>query len=584
MASEDGDGGPEDRARRDAEGRRDHGRHRRRPGPHRRGRGRGGGDGPRARAVRHPPRRRRGAHGRPLDDRVHHGRGLDPGHGQVPHRPFRGGAGAGGAGRGLHRRERGPHPRRRGAPRATRAPSRSRSCAAAATSARRCAASARARRCCAPRARPAPETSCRRCATCARSPPPSGGSPPLGPEELMAEAKTLGAPYELVRRVAADGRLPVPNFAAGGIATPADAALCARSGAEAVFVGSGVFKSADPARRARAIVRATTHYEDAKAVADASRGLGEAMPGIDTAHMAAGDAAAGARLVRPLAVGVLALQGDYDAHARDLLRALGASVREVRRCAELDGLAGLVLPGGESTTLLKLMDGRAVVRRPPRVPCARRRALRDLRGRHPPRAPRGPRSAVARPARRRDRAQRLRPAGRLVRGRDRRRGRGRAHGRHVHPRARASGRPAPAVSVLGPPPRRAGRGPRRTRAGRDVPSRSSTGSPTALHRACFLRPGWPPDGVARGAYTVSDDRWRVDREVVHGFLTECYWARGNPARRPWSASIRHSLCFGIYHGRAGRLRARHHRPRDVRLPGRRVRRAARTAAAACRSG
>ena len=111
----------------------------------------------------------------------------------------------------------------------------------------------------------------------------------LRPEELMAEAKTLAAPYELVARVAAEGRLPVPNFAAGGVATPADAALLRHLGAEAVFVGSGVFKSADPARRARAIVRATTHYEDAKAVADASRGLGEAMPGIDTAHMAAGD-------------------------------------------------------------------------------------------------------------------------------------------------------------------------------------------------------------------------------------------------------------------------------------------------------
>jgi pyridoxal 5'-phosphate synthase pdxS subunit len=111
----------------------------------------------------------------------------------------------------------------------------------------------------------------------------------LAPEELMAEAKGLAAPYELVTRVAAEGRLPVPNFAAGGIATPADAALLRHLGAEAVFVGSGVFKSADPARRARAIVRATTHYEDAKAVAEASRGLGEAMPGIDTAHLAAGE-------------------------------------------------------------------------------------------------------------------------------------------------------------------------------------------------------------------------------------------------------------------------------------------------------
>ena len=104
----------------------------------------------------------------------------------------------------------------------------------------------------------------------------------LGPEELMAEAKGLSAPYELVRRVAADGRLPVPNFAAGGIATPADAALMMGLGAEAVFVGSGIFKSSDPARRARSIVRATTHWRDPKIVAEASTGLGEAMSGIET--------------------------------------------------------------------------------------------------------------------------------------------------------------------------------------------------------------------------------------------------------------------------------------------------------------
>jgi pyridoxal 5'-phosphate synthase pdxS subunit len=111
----------------------------------------------------------------------------------------------------------------------------------------------------------------------------------LGREELMAEAKSLGAPYELVLRVAADGRLPVPNFAAGGIATPADAALMMALGAEAVFVGSGIFKSADPARRARAVVRATTHYRDPQIVAEVSRGLGEAMPGLETTRLAAGE-------------------------------------------------------------------------------------------------------------------------------------------------------------------------------------------------------------------------------------------------------------------------------------------------------
>ncbi len=107
----------------------------------------------------------------------------------------------------------------------------------------------------------------------------------LRPEELMAEAKALGAPYELVRRVAAEGQLPVPNFAAGGIATPADAALMMSLGAESVFVGSGIFKSSDPGKRARAIVRATTHYQDPTVVAEVSRGLGEAMPGVETTSL-----------------------------------------------------------------------------------------------------------------------------------------------------------------------------------------------------------------------------------------------------------------------------------------------------------
>lgn len=107
----------------------------------------------------------------------------------------------------------------------------------------------------------------------------------LGEEELMAEAKNLGAPYELVKLVARDGKLPVPNFAAGGIATPADASLCMQLGAESVFVGSGIFKSSDPAVRARAIVKATTHYNDAKLVLEASEELGEAMRGLDIAKL-----------------------------------------------------------------------------------------------------------------------------------------------------------------------------------------------------------------------------------------------------------------------------------------------------------
>jgi pyridoxal 5'-phosphate synthase pdxS subunit len=108
----------------------------------------------------------------------------------------------------------------------------------------------------------------------------------LRPEELGARAKELGAPLELVRRVAQTGRLPVPNFAAGGIATPADAALCMSLGAEAVFVGSGIFKSEDPAARARAIVRATTHWDEPAEVLAASRGLAGAMPGIEMERLA----------------------------------------------------------------------------------------------------------------------------------------------------------------------------------------------------------------------------------------------------------------------------------------------------------
>jgi pyridoxal 5'-phosphate synthase pdxS subunit len=108
----------------------------------------------------------------------------------------------------------------------------------------------------------------------------------LDAEQLMGEAKALQAPYELVRLVAAEGRLPVPNFAAGGIATPADAALMRLLGAEAVFVGSGIFKSADPAATARAIVEATTHYQDSSVVARVSRGLGAPMPGLDIRELA----------------------------------------------------------------------------------------------------------------------------------------------------------------------------------------------------------------------------------------------------------------------------------------------------------
>ena len=103
----------------------------------------------------------------------------------------------------------------------------------------------------------------------------------LPQDELVAEAKTLGTPLEVVVEVHNSGRLPVVNFAAGGVATPADAALMMLLGAEGVFVGSGIFKASDPPARAGAIVKATTHYQDPAVVAEVSRNLGIAMPGLD---------------------------------------------------------------------------------------------------------------------------------------------------------------------------------------------------------------------------------------------------------------------------------------------------------------
>jgi len=105
-------------------------------------------------------------------------------------------------------------------------------------------------------------------------------------EELMAQAKELGAPFELLQEVAQKGRLPVVNFAAGGVATPADAALMMQLGADGIFVGSGIFKSDNPKIRAKAIVEATTHYDNPKMIAQVSEGLGEAMKGIEISQIA----------------------------------------------------------------------------------------------------------------------------------------------------------------------------------------------------------------------------------------------------------------------------------------------------------
>jgi pyridoxal 5'-phosphate synthase pdxS subunit len=107
----------------------------------------------------------------------------------------------------------------------------------------------------------------------------------MAPEEWMKAAKEMGAPYELVVETAQLGRLPVVNFAAGGIATPADAAMMMQLGLDGVFVGSGIFKSADPPRRGRAIVEAVTHYDDPAILANISKGLGEAMPGLEISEI-----------------------------------------------------------------------------------------------------------------------------------------------------------------------------------------------------------------------------------------------------------------------------------------------------------
>ena len=107
----------------------------------------------------------------------------------------------------------------------------------------------------------------------------------LGKEELVHQSKTLQAPLELVEWVAQNGKLPTPNFSAGGIATPADAALVMQLGAEAVFVGSGIFKSSDPAARANAIVMAAKNFNNPEKLLEASRALGEAMPGLDISKM-----------------------------------------------------------------------------------------------------------------------------------------------------------------------------------------------------------------------------------------------------------------------------------------------------------
>ncbi len=191
----------------------------------------------------------------------------------------------------------------------------------------------------------------------------------MADEELMSYAKEIGAPYELVKETKELGRMPVVNFAAGGVATPADAALMMQLGVDGVFVGSGIFKSGDPARRAAAIVKAVTHYQDAGILAEVSKNLGEPMVGRNVSQMPEGEKIAGQRLVerrtaaisairttadrKHMKIGVLALQGDFAEHIV-MLKRLGVETVEVRLPEHLQGLDGLIIPGGESTTIGKL--------------------------------------------------------------------------------------------------------------------------------------------------------------------------------------------------------------------------------------
>ena len=241
--------------------------------------------------------------------------------------------------------------------------------------------------------------------------------------ELFGWAKELRAPVELVQEVAERGELPVPLFCAGGIATPADAALVMQLGAQAVFVGSGIFKSADPPthgqgdRRGHHALRRRHHR--GQGVARSRRGdarRGDRHPRRQARRPRLVSASRGLQAMK---VGVLALQGAFREH-REVLDALGVEAVEVRTPEQLGALDALILPGGESTTMSKLLDTSAL--RAPLADAAGRRParVRHVRGHDPAGARRGrrpPRPGVVRRHRRRGAPQRVRPPARLVRGR-----------------------------------------------------------------------------------------------------------------------------------------------------------------------
>ena len=180
----------------------------------------------------------------------------------------------------------------------------------------------------------------------------------LGKEELVHEAKKLQAPLELVEWVAEHGKLPVPNFSAGGIATPADAALVMQLGAEAVFVGSGIFKSSDPEARAKAIVKAATYYNDPVSCWKPAKSWAMAMPGLDISKLPEARADADAGLVMKISETRRRSRaaGRLRGARHSALERAGAEPVEVRTAPSIcDGSDGLIIPGGESTTMLKLL-------------------------------------------------------------------------------------------------------------------------------------------------------------------------------------------------------------------------------------
>ena len=174
-------------------------------------------------------------------------------------------------------------------------------------------------------------------------------------DELFEEAKQLQVPYDLVLYVHDNGKLPVVNFAAGGVATPADAALMMQLGAEGVFVGSGIFKSGNPAKRASAIVQAVTNYQDAALIARLSEDLGEAMVGINPSRLLWKNVDARKEVLIIMIIGILAVQGAFIEHAH-MIESLGHTAKQLRQRDDLEGIDGLILPGGESTVQGQLLN------------------------------------------------------------------------------------------------------------------------------------------------------------------------------------------------------------------------------------